>query len=37
MAEVTLTEEDVPGAKLSKPYDRHAVSALRSGGYCVGG
>ncbi len=28
-SEVTLTEEDIPGAKLSKPYDKHTVSALR--------
>ncbi len=27
--EVTLTEEDIPGAKLSKPYDKHTVRALQ--------
>ncbi|KAL5505774.1 hypothetical protein EMCRGX_G007270 [Ephydatia muelleri] len=27
--EVTLTEDDIPGAKLSKPYNKHTISALR--------
>ena len=27
--EVTLTEDDIPGAKLSKPYNMHTISALR--------
>ena len=29
MAEVTLTPDDIPGAVLSEPYERHTVSALR--------
>ena len=28
-SEVTLTDEDIPGAKLSKPYIKHTMSALR--------
>jgi len=28
-SEVFLTEEDIPGAKLSKPYDKHTVRALQ--------
>ena len=32
---VTLTDEDIPGAKLQEPLETHAILALH-GGFCVG-
>ena len=29
LREVTLSPEDIPGANLSKPYERHTMAALR--------